>query len=118
MTLAERLSEHVRACFTGIWVESCEHDDAVAEIAGLCRDNGWAFAAWDVDRGLVAPGRDQAPAPPAGPGDPLAAVRALAALAAGADTTILILRNFHRYLGSAEVAQATDTAIAAGKQSR
>jgi hypothetical protein len=31
MTLAERLSEYVRACFTGLWVQSHEHDDAIAE---------------------------------------------------------------------------------------
>ena len=35
MTLAERLSEYVRACFTGIWVQSFEHDDAIVEIARL-----------------------------------------------------------------------------------
>ncbi len=33
-------------------------------------------------------------------------------------TAILVLRNFHRFLGSAEVAQALDTRIAAGKQDR
>ena len=37
MTLAERLSEYVRACFTGIWVQSFEHDDAIVDIARLCR---------------------------------------------------------------------------------
>ena len=38
MTLAERFAEYVRACFTGIWIESHEHEDAVTEIARLCRD--------------------------------------------------------------------------------
>ncbi len=37
MTLAERLAEYVRACFPGLYVVSHEHDDAVAEIAALCR---------------------------------------------------------------------------------
>ena len=43
MTLAERLAEYVRACFTGLWIESHEHDDALAEIAQLCRERtgGW-----------------------------------------------------------------------------
>ncbi len=118
MTLAERLSEFVRACFTGLWVESFEQDDAVAEIGRLCRDHGWAFAAWDVDRGLVLPGREASPAPLAGPSDPLAPLKALTGLAEGSDTTVLVLRNFHRFLGSAEVVQALDSAIAAGKQSR
>ena len=31
MTLAERLSEFVRAAFTGLWIQSFEHDDAVGE---------------------------------------------------------------------------------------
>ena len=30
MRLADRLSELIRACFTGLWVESHEHDDALA----------------------------------------------------------------------------------------
>ena len=34
MTLAERLAEYVRACFTGLWVQSSEHQDALAEVAG------------------------------------------------------------------------------------
>ena len=54
MTLAERLSEYVRAAFAGIWVHSSEHDDAVDEVAALCRREGWALAAWDVDRGARA----------------------------------------------------------------
>ena len=56
MTLAERLSEYVRAAFSGIYVHSFEHQDAIAEIAGLCRQEGWALATWDVDRGLSLAG--------------------------------------------------------------
>jgi hypothetical protein len=51
MTLAERLSEYVRAYFTGIWVQSFEHDDAIVEIARLCRQQRWSLATWDIDRG-------------------------------------------------------------------
>ena len=57
MALAERLSEYVRACFTGLWVQSHEHDDATSEIARLCRAQGWALATWDVDRGLALAGQ-------------------------------------------------------------
>ena len=56
MTLAERLSEFVRAAFTGLWVQSFEHDDAIAEIARLCRQQRWTLATWDIDRGLNRPG--------------------------------------------------------------
>jgi hypothetical protein len=54
MTLAERLSEFVRAAFTGLWVQSFEHDDATVEVARLCRQQGWNLATWDIDRGLSA----------------------------------------------------------------
>jgi hypothetical protein len=114
MTLAERLAEYVRACFTGIYVRSHEHDDAITEIAGLCRQEGWSLATWDVDRGLTA-GEGHAAG---GISDPLAALRALPALGSPEGTAILVLRNFHRFLGSPEVAQALDSQIAAGKQAR
>jgi hypothetical protein len=118
MTLGERLSELVRACFSGVWVQSFEHDDAILEIAGLCRQQGWSLATWDIDRGLAIPGQEGgAPAAVSTP-DPLAAIRAVGTLAAQGGTALLVLRNFHRFLGSAEVVQAMDSAIAAGKQSR
>ena len=52
MTLCEHLNEHIAAAFTGLWIRSFEHEDALAEIAGLCRDNDWSLAVWDIDRGL------------------------------------------------------------------
>ena len=54
MTLAERLSEYVRAAFSGLWVVSHEPDDAVAELAGLCRREGWAPPAPRYTRGVLA----------------------------------------------------------------
>ncbi len=118
MTLAERLSEHVRAAFSGIYVRSHEHDDAIAEVARLCRDQGWSLATWDIDRGLALAGRPDAPGPASGAADPLAAIRSLAAMATPEGTAILVLRNFHRFLGSPEIVQALDTRIAAGKRDR
>ena len=118
MTLSERLSEYVRACFAGIWVRSFEHDDAIAEIARLCRQRAWALATWDVDRGLAVAGRDDGARTAGGAADPLAALKAVGALAAPDGTALLVLRNFHRFLGSIEVVQALDTALAAGKQDR
>ena len=77
MTLAERLSEYIQACFSGIWVESHEHEDALAEIAQLCRREKWRLAVWDLEQGLRVSG---AGAAGPGGGDPLAAIRALAGL--------------------------------------
>lgn len=117
MTLAERLQELVRACFTGLWVQSSEHQDALAEIAALCRANGWSLAAWDVDKGLSLAGQSPAFVNP-GAADPLAAVRSLKALASEGGTALLVLVNFHRFLGNPEVVQALDAQLAAGKQAR
>ena len=117
MTLSERLAEYVRACFSGLWLQSHEHDDAIQEIARLCHDRNWSFASWDVDRGLGRTG-GAAEAALAGTVDPLAAIRAAGSIAPDDGAAVLVLRNFHRFLGSAEIVQAIDTQLAAGKQNR
>jgi len=118
MQLAERVAEYVRACFTGLWVQTHEADDAAAEVARLCHDRGWSLATWDVDRGLALAGTPGGSNAVPGAADPLAAVRSLPALATADGTALLVLRNFHRFLGSPEVVQALDTQLAAGKQAR
>ena len=115
MTLTQRLSEYVQACFTGLWIESHEHTDALAEIAQLCRDEQWQLAVWDIEAGLSLPGHAEADA---GGSDPLAAIRALNSLATPEGTAILVLQNFHRFLQSAEIVQALARQINAGKQNR
>ena len=116
MSLAERLSEYVRAAFSGIWVQSHEHDDAILEIAQVARENGWTLASWDIDRGLSINGQDANPNITPAASDPLSAVKALNSLGAPGGTTLLVLRNFHRFMGSAEIVQALDSAISQGKQ--
>jgi hypothetical protein len=69
--LYAQLAELVSACFTGIWIVSHEHQDAVAEIAKLCHDENWPLAVWNVHRGLQLPGqwgRSAFAIAPAGPG--------------------------------------------------
>jgi len=44
MSLMERFSEYVRACFTGLWIESHEHQDALIAIAQLCHQEHWRLA--------------------------------------------------------------------------
>jgi hypothetical protein len=126
MTLAERLSEYIQACFSGIWVESHEHEDALAEIAQLCCRENWRLAVWDLEQGLQVRGAAGSP----GGSDPLAAIRALAGLVPPLPpkvdddeeqelpSTLLVLVNFHRFLQSAEVVQALARQLAAGKQNR
>jgi len=113
MSLTQRLREYISAAFTGIWIQSFEHDDAIAEIAGLCRDQKWALAIWDLDRGL----QTDAEAVPAAT-DPVAAVHAVAALARPGGTALMVLINFHRLLGSSEVMQALAHQLHRGKQER
>lgn len=116
MTLKTRLAEYVRACFTGIWIESHEHQDAIAEMANLCREQSWRFAVWNIETGLSGP--DQATTPANGTNDPLSAVRAAGALASPEGTAILVLENFHRFLSSAEIVQALLRQVLTGKQNR
>jgi hypothetical protein len=117
MSLSERLSEYVRACFTGLWVQSHEHDDALSEIAALCRQENWRLAVWDIDRGLSVSAADS-PQPASGGQDPLAAVRVLSAMAEPGGTALLVLVNFHRFIQSAEIVQALARQVTLGKQQR
>lgn len=117
MVLKERLRELVDACFTGIWLQSHEHEDAIAEIALMCREQGWRLATWDICAGLRMAGNDPI-AVTTEAQDPLAALRALPALLTTDSSAILVLKNFHRFLGNAEVVQTLIEQLIAGKQSR
>ena len=75
-TLTKRLREYVAGCFTAIWIESREPQEAITEIAQLCREQSWHLATWNIDQGLQVGGETA----PEG-NDPLAAVKAAGALA-------------------------------------
>ena len=106
MSLSRQLSEYIAACFTGLWIQSHEHDDALAEIAQLCQRESWRLATWDIAQGLKIPGQDTATTADAGGSDPLAAIQAVNALATPDSSALLVLMNFHRFLGSPEIVQA------------
>ena len=114
MSLMERFSEYVRACFTGLWIESHEHQDALMAIGQLCRHEQWRLATWNIEHGLRVEGSTIE----AGGNDPLAAIRAINSLATNDGTAILLLQNFHRFLQSAEIVQALSQQVIAGKQNR
>ncbi len=116
MSLAQRLTEYISACFTGLWIESHEHDDALREIAELCREQNWRLATWDIEQGLKIPGQNNTA--DAGGSDPLAAIRSINALASKDSSAILVLANFHRFLSSPEIVQALARQITVGKQNR
>jgi hypothetical protein len=112
-SLATQLAEHVRAAFSGLYVLTHEPDEALAEIRRLCLDQRWNLATWDVLSGLSVGTSAQAAI-----GDPLAAVNALSGMAGPDETTLLVLRNFHRYLGGAEVIQALEQQLVLGQSLR
>ena len=121
MSLTQSLQEYISACFTGLWITSHEHDDALREIAQLCRDQDWRLATWNVDSGLQIRRAEQTSAeqpPDAGASDPLVAIRSINALASDGGSAVLVLENFHRFMQSAEVVQALARQILAGKQNR
>ncbi|REJ88279.1 MAG: AAA family ATPase [Planctomycetota bacterium] len=118
MTLSERLAENVRACFAGIWIQSCEHEDALLDIARLCHDEIWNLATWDIDRGLRTAAQTDGDSAEVTGTDPLAAVRALGSLATSDSPSLLVLVNFHRFLGSAEIVQAVACQVNRGKNDR
>ncbi len=115
MTLKERLAEYVRACFTGLWIESHEHEDALRDIAQLCAEEDWQLATWNIDTGLATGPSSDADEQSAA--DPLAAVRLLRS-ATGDKATLLVLSNFHRFVNSAEIVQTLAEQLFSGKQTR
>ncbi len=56
MLLSPKLAEYISACFTGLWIQSHEHEDALSEIAQLCQRESWRLATWDNAGGLQIPG--------------------------------------------------------------
>lgn len=114
MTLKTKLNEYISACFTGIWIESHEQQEALTELAQLCREQEWTLASWDIDQGLQIPGESTA----SGNTDPLAAIKAINACATPEGTAILVLQNFQRFIQSAEIIQALTQQILTGKRNR
>lgn len=112
--LKEKLHELISACFTGIWVETHESHEALAEISRLCLENEWRLANWDVDRGLVVgTGENLIEAT-----DPLAAIKAINAMATPDGAAILVMSNLHKFIASTEVLQALQHQLLSGKQNR
>lgn len=117
MTLSEQLTDYIHAAFAGLWIQSNEPDEAEREIVQHARVQKWKIAVWDVAHGLRLPagGNGQTET---GTGDPLAALRALPALAEKDGTALLLLHNFHKFLNNPEVIQTAFSQLIAGKRQR
>ena len=116
MRLIDQLTDYVRAAFAGIWIQTHEPDEAEREILQHAREQKWRAAVWDIANGMRLAGTE--PGAGAETSDPLAVLRALPALADPKGTTLLLLHNFHRFLGNPEVIQTAFTQLVAGKQQR
>ncbi len=115
--LTDQLEDYVNAAFTGIWVQTHEPDEAEREIVAQAGQNKWKIAVWDIATGLRLSTSPESARPELG-GDPLAMLRALPALADPEGSTLLVLHNFHRFLGNTEVIQTVFAQLVAGKQQR
>jgi hypothetical protein len=118
MRLTDQLTDYVHAAFSGLWVQTHEPDEAEREVLRLAQERRWKVAAWDIASGLRVPTSTGAFRGEVGAGDPIAALRALPSLADSDGTALLILHQFHRFLGNAEVMQTTFAQLVAGKQQR
>ncbi len=107
-SLTQILYNYIAACFSGLWIETFEPDEAVKEIDAMCREENWKLATWDIEQGLQHDGGVQKM-------DPLTVVQTLGSLSNGETPILLVLRNFHRFLGSIDIVQALEKQIAQGK---
>ena len=112
--LKEKLKELVSACFTGIWIETFEFQEAIVEIERLCRDEEWICATWDIGLGLKV-GNSQTIADAT---DPLAAIRAVDGLSSPDGTVVMMMNNLHKFVSAVEVMQALQHQLLKGKQNR
>ena len=118
MNLTDQLTDYIHAAFSGLWVSPRSPTRPNARSSSTPASNNWKVAVWDIANGLRLPSSPEHVRGDAGPGDPLAALRALPSLADANGTALLVLHNFHRFLTNPEVIQTTFTQLVAGKQQR
>src|SRR2546427_5159338 len=111
MKLTYQLTDYDHAAFTGLWIQTFEPDEAEREIVQHARQQKWKLAVWDVANGVRLPLNREGSPSDGSAGDPLAALRALSALAETKGTALLLLHNFHRFLNNPEVIQTAFTQL-------
>ncbi len=112
--LKEKLSELICAAFSGIWIVTHEPEEAIREIQELTKAREWQATTWSVAEGFKYSGQvlDQ-------PHDPLSAARYLVGTGLdGSTTRLLVLRNFHKFLGNPEIIQTLCHRLHEGKAVR
>src|SRR4051812_1320173 len=99
--LINEIKAAVAAAFSGIWINSYEHEDAMAAIAAACKDQSWELITWDPEYGLRK-SADAAVAPSAEEPNPIMAIHELRKIDAEETRAVLVLRNFTPYLSTRE----------------
>src|SRR5436190_12797416 len=76
VNLISQLTDYINACFTGIWLQTFEPDEAEREITRHALQQRWRLAVWDMANGLRVrlPDGTSATSPDSAAGDPLAAL--------------------------------------------
>ena len=108
-SLMDILPDYIRAAFSGLWIVTHEPDEAERDIFELASLQDWRCLAWDLARGL----RGEADLPRAD--DPIAAIKAATQVAGGDETLLILLHNYHKFLGSTEVLQTLINQLQVGK---
>ncbi len=106
MTLRGKLEELMNAGFSGIWIQSVEHDAAELVVAQIAKARGCLAASWNADRGLGEIGSMDGD----GSEDPTPSVKSLGR----ATKMVLVFRNLHRFFrgdGGTELIASLDLAI-------
>lgn len=129
MTLADDVSLHIRAAFSGIWVQSQEPEDAIRELQQMCAsrpNRDWIMGQWDAQNGLTGPRELMEDEFVASGQDtrtnkywtnPIALLGSLPDMAQSVDKNcfVLVLNNFHRIIDELPPVQYLANAIEQGK---
>ena len=111
-SLQEILGNYIQACFSGLWIETREPDEAVREIRELGKNHEWKIGVWDIDNGLTSEGLKIATT------DPVETIKNWGSQTDQETPKLLILRNLHRFLKTADIIQVLENQIQKGKSTR
>ncbi|WP_459556776.1 AAA family ATPase [Lacunimicrobium album] len=108
-SLMEILPDYIRAAFSGLWIVTHEPDEAERDIFELASMEDWRCVVWDLARGL----RGESSLPRAD--DPVSVLKTATQIAGENETLLVLLHNYHKFVGSAEVLQTLINQLQAGK---
>ena len=115
MNLAAQISELVQAAVGDLYVQTIEPDAVLAELAQMCRHEGWRLVVWDFHRGLSSNGFDIDAVLVPTVAAPIEVLKAIPKLGSQPGTTLLALRGFHRFLERPDVALTLERQLTAAR---